>query len=80
MADNDANITLLVGQSLLLKLGSEQNWDITVDNPNVLERKRNVTVPVGGQGVYDALQPGQTILTAVAAPDLVFQINVTVIP
>ncbi len=80
MDDNDANITLRVGQSLLLKLGSERNWDVAVDNPFVLDRKKNVTAAVGGQGVYEALQPGRTILTAVARPRLVFQIDVTVVP
>ncbi|MGH2459282.1 MAG: hypothetical protein ACRDIY_10505 [Chloroflexota bacterium] len=67
-ADNGQTITLRVGQTFLLALGSNLDWNITVADPTVVSRVVNVAVVRGAQGIYRANQAGQTTLTATGRP------------
>ncbi len=88
--DNGKNITLGVNEQVLLKLGDQYNWTITVGDPAIISRVVNILVVRGAQGVYETHRPGQTTLTATgdppcrtanppcAAPSILFQIQVIV--
>ena len=43
-------------------------WNVTVDNQNVVALKMGVLVIKGAQGLFDALAPGTATLTAVGDP------------
>lgn len=62
--DNGTTIHMVVGQRFLLDLGSDYQWEIKIDNPNVLQRIVNIMVIKGAQGVYQAKQVGTTTLSA----------------
>jgi hypothetical protein len=66
--DQGKTISLMVGQTFLLKLGEDNTWDITVGNEEVIYRVRNIAVIRGAQGMYSANTPGQTTLTATGDP------------
>jgi hypothetical protein len=66
LADDGRTVTLPVGASFLLDLGGPppDAWQVRVDRAAVLGRVPNVTVIRGAQGIYRALAPGRTELTA----------------
>jgi hypothetical protein len=68
LADSGQTITLLVGESFLLKLGDIYNWDISISDQNVVSRVKNVMMILGAQGIYDALKPGTVTMTATGDP------------
>lgn len=68
LVDSGKTITLLVGESFLLKLGDIYNWDISISDQNVVSRVKNVMVILGAQGIYDALKPGTVTMTATGDP------------
>jgi len=68
LADNGQSIQLRVGKTFLLKLGSNFNWTVTIVDQAIVSRVRNVTVIRGAQGLYRALHPGSTTLTATGDP------------
>ena len=66
--DQGKTIDLLVGERFLLNLGEGYRWEVEVSDPNVVSRVNNITVVRGAQGVYEALHPGTTTLTATGDP------------
>ena len=92
LSDNGKSITLHKGESFLLKLGEMYNWNIQIDNQTVASRAINIMVVRGAQGVYNAHNPGQAVLTGVGdpwcrssvpacmMPSILFKLNVTVTP
>jgi hypothetical protein len=68
LADQGKTITLAIGESFLLKLGEEYNWEVTISDQSILSRAKNIMVIRGAQGVYDALQAGTVTLTATGDP------------
>jgi hypothetical protein len=90
LSDNGESITLHTDESFLLKLADMYNWNIKIDNQTVVSRAMNVMVVKGAQGVYDAHNSGQAVLTGVGDPrcltsvpsckmsSILFKINVTV--
>ena len=68
LADNGKTIHMAVGQSFLLKLGLNYDWNISVSDQNVISRLKNIAVIVGAQGMYNALANGTTILSAEGDP------------
>lgn len=87
--DNGKSIDMIVGQQFLLDLGSDYQWNISINNQEVLERLVNITVIKGAQGVYQAKLTGTSTLhatgTFICRPDeicshlaLNFQIQVVV--
>ena len=69
LADNGKTFLLHPGESVLLNLGMEiYDWTVTIDDQNVLSRVRNIMVIRGAQGVYQAAQAGQAVLSAEGDP------------
>jgi hypothetical protein len=68
LAANGTTLRLAVGERFLLDLGGNVTWTVTVANPQVVTRLQGIPVPSGDQGVFVALAPGTTILTAVGSP------------
>ncbi|MCB0003832.1 MAG: hypothetical protein KDI07_05825 [Anaerolineae bacterium] len=66
--DQGKTIDLLVGERFLLNLGEGYTWEVEISDPNVVSRVTNITVIRGAQGVYEALQPGTTTLSATGDP------------
>jgi hypothetical protein len=67
--DNGKTFTMHVGDSVLLNLGMDvYEWEVTVDNQDVLRMKMGVMVIKGAQGIYDALAPGTATLSASGNP------------
>jgi hypothetical protein len=66
--DQGKTITLAVGESFLLKLGEEYNWDILISDQAVLSRVKGIAVIRGAQGIYEARQPGTVTLSATGDP------------
>ncbi len=91
LGENEKTFILNPGESFLLNLGMQAyDWTITIDNPNMLSRVKNIMVVRGAQGVYQADQPGQAVLSAVGdplcrnsipacmAPSLMFKVTIIV--
>jgi hypothetical protein len=89
--DNGRTFILHPGETFLLNLGTDIfDWTVDIDNQNVLARVKNILVIRGAQGIYEANNPGQAVLTAVgnpfcrnsvpacAAPSMLFKISVLV--
>jgi hypothetical protein len=69
LEDRGKTFTMQVGASFLLNLGMDfYEWTVTVDNENVLRRELNVAVIQGAQGIYQALTPGTTTISATGNP------------
>jgi hypothetical protein len=66
--DQGKTISLVVGESFLLKLGDEYTWEVSISDQNIVSRVKNITVVSGAQGVYNAAQPGSVTLTAAGDP------------
>jgi hypothetical protein len=85
LAANGGTVLLRVGERIRLALGPPLEWTPAVGDPAVLRR-----VGDAGQGVYEAVRPGRTELTAVGdppcrrarpacmAPSLLFRVHVLV--
>lgn len=67
LADDGSSIQMHPGDTFLLMLGTDYNWDVTVSDTSVLRRVPNITVIRGAQGIYEALQPGAVTLTAIGS-------------
>ncbi|HZT35358.1 MAG TPA: hypothetical protein VFA15_05535 [Nitrososphaera sp.] len=65
--DNNKTFTLNKGERFLLKLG-QLNWDISISDPRVISRVRNIAVIVGAQGIYTADNSGVTTISAQGRP------------
>ena len=63
--DNARTITLKTGQKFLLHLKNEPyQWIATVKEPRVIRLAETSSSIRGSQGIYEALRPGKTSLTA----------------
>jgi hypothetical protein len=92
LADNGATISMHVGETTLLNLGEQYDWNVQVTDQTVLERVKNIAVMRGAQGVYQALKAGRTMLVgagspqclqskpACAMPSIAFEVTVVVEP
>jgi hypothetical protein len=92
LAEDGGSITVTVGQSLLVDLGSDYTWLVTPSDPSVISREKDVTVMSGAQGVYMADKAGTITLTArgnpvcrtaqnpCKTPDRIFRVQVMVNP
>lgn len=69
LEDNGKTFHYHVGDSFLLNLGSDvYDWNVSIDNQDIVALKVGVMVIRGAQGLYDALNPGTATLTAVGDP------------
>lgn len=64
-ADDGQTVALRVGDRFLLDLGDAFNWTPAVADQSIVRLVPGVLVIRGAQGVYEALRPGETDLTAV---------------
>ena len=65
------------GGTFLLDLG-DGSWTVQVGHPGVIARVPNVMVIRGAQGMYRAVAPGATSLTATAPGTPRFQVQIDV--
>lgn len=61
-------ITLEPGQRFLLSLGDAYEWTVTVADPAIVGLVLDAPVVPGSQGLFEARQPGTTILAAGGDP------------
>lgn len=92
MADDGSTLDLAVGDRFLLNLGAEFDWSVSIGDQAVLRRVPNITVVKGAQGVFEAVAPGRTALSATGdppcrkvtppcgAPSRLFRVDVVVNP
>jgi hypothetical protein len=64
LGDNGGTLSLKVGNTFLLSLGDERDWDISLSDSSIVSRVPNITVIRGAQGVYTAKAVGKTTLSA----------------
>ncbi|HVX90734.1 MAG TPA: hypothetical protein VHC20_03820, partial [Candidatus Paceibacterota bacterium] len=65
-ADSDTTIHLHVGDTFVLKLGSDKNWsNVAVDNPHVIGTVETFAAIPGAQGMFVAKSAGTASLTVV---------------
>ncbi len=68
LADNGTTLHLAVGQHFLVDLGSTVDWSVTIADQGIVRRVPGVLVIRGAQGIYAALAPGTTTLSAIGSP------------
>ncbi len=68
LADDTATIALRVGERLILSLGQEYEWTITITDETVLGPVKDVTPSPSYQGVYEGLSRGNCMLIATGDP------------
>lgn len=69
MEDNGKTFTMHVDESFLLNLGMDvYDWNVEIDDQNILSREINIMVIRGAQGVYLAHNLGTATLTATGNP------------
>jgi hypothetical protein len=69
LADNGKTFQLHPGGSFLLNLGTDIfDWTVNIDDQNVLSRDKNIMVIHGAQGIYQAVAPGQAVLSSAGDP------------
>lgn len=61
-------IAILVGQGILLRLGEDFDWSVSVEPDGVLTQNRKITPEPGEQGVFIARKKGTAVLSAVGNP------------
>ena len=67
LADNGSTLHLAVGQRFLLELGESLTWVVTIADPHVVAPVAGVAPSPGTQGLYEALAPGSTVVSAVGS-------------
>lgn len=69
LVDNGKTVMLKVGDRFLLNLGMDvYQWSLDIPDQTVLSRVKNVMTIKGSQGLFEALKPGTTTLTADGNP------------
>jgi hypothetical protein len=68
LADNGTTLHLAVGQQFLVDLGSTVDWSVAIADQGILRRVPGALVIRGAQGIYAALAPGTTTLSAIGSP------------
>jgi len=68
LADDTSTIALRVGERLIVSLGQEYEWTITITDEKVLGPVQNVTPSPSMQGVYEGLSRGTAMLIAAGDP------------
>ncbi|MBX7110619.1 MAG: hypothetical protein K1X87_02085 [Dehalococcoidia bacterium] len=69
--DNGITLELRTGEEFELRLGANYSWLVDIADPSVVDRSVVIAIyppPPRGEGVYRALRPGRTTLTATGRP------------
>lgn len=69
LADYGQTIQLQVGDRFLLDLGGGYTWTVRTDDPAVVTRVVDAPMSSQVQAVYEAEQPGETVMTAEGRPN-----------
>jgi hypothetical protein len=64
-AEAGSTISVARGERVLVRLGTDFDWTVTVSDPRVLARVPGVTLVSGAQGLYVAEAAGQATISAV---------------
>lgn len=78
LSDNNTTITLRTRERFLLDLGDGPAWQTRADDTSIVRRVPNISV-ARGQGVFEALAPGRTVLHATTAANS-FAVELVVTP
>ena len=65
--DNGKTVVLYKGEAFLLNLG-DMDWTLSISNPNIISRVKNIMVIRGAQGIYRTDNIGTTTLSAQGRP------------
>jgi hypothetical protein len=57
-----------VGQRVLVKLGTDLDWTVTISDQSVLARVPGITIVRGAQGLYVGMKTGRATISAVGDP------------
>ena len=68
LADNGQTIPLAVGDRFLLDLGGTYIWKVQIADPSVIAQLPTPLSPINSQGLFEAVAPGTTTLTAFGDP------------
>ena len=68
LADNGQTIPLAVGDRFLLELGGPYIWKVQIADPSVIAQLPTPLSPINSQGLFEAVGPGTTTLTAFGDP------------
>jgi hypothetical protein len=68
LADDGQTVTMHVGESFLLKLGTAYDWTVIPLDQDIIRREPNVLTVIGSQGLYQAHKVGRTQITATGDP------------
>jgi len=68
LADNGQTIPLAVGDRFLLELGGTYTWKVQIADPSVIAQLPTPLSPINSQGLFEAVGPGTTTLTAFGDP------------
>ncbi|MDB5260327.1 MAG: hypothetical protein JWN37_558 [Candidatus Nomurabacteria bacterium] len=66
-SNNNTIVRIKKGERFLLKLG-EMNWNISLSNPNIVERVKNIAVMKDAQGIYEGKTLGTTDILGEGRP------------
>jgi hypothetical protein len=66
--DGGTTVAVPRGVNVLVKLGTDLAWTVSVGDPAILARVPGVAIVAGAQGLYLAGMAGQTRITAVGDP------------
>jgi hypothetical protein len=88
--DNGQTLLLAVGDTFELRLGSDLQWTVDVENEQIVTRAPDATVGPETQAIFQASAPGETTLAAYGEapcrrakpacmmPDIMFQITIVI--
>jgi hypothetical protein len=68
LADDGQTVTMHVGESFLLKLGTAYDWTVIPLDQDIIRREPNVLTVIGSQGLYQAHKVGRTQISATGDP------------
>ena len=68
LADNGQTLPLAIGDRFLLDLGSNYIWKVQIADPSVIAQLPAPLLPINSQGLFQAVAPGITTLTAYGDP------------
>lgn len=66
--DMGQTIPLSVGESFLLQLDDQYNWDVSISDRSIVNRATDIDIVSGTQGVFEALAAGTVNITATGKP------------
>ena len=68
LVDNGQTLPLAIGDRFLLDLGGTYIWKVQIADPSVIAQLPTPLSPINSQGLFEAVGPGTTILTAFGDP------------